>query len=469
MDFCKIIYSPLSISFNLFQSFSKKMTDNRVTFASKLGMIAAAAGSAVGLGNIWRFPSTTADGGGAIFILIYLACVLFLGIPVMMTEFIIGRSSRMNTAGAFHKLAPGTQWKWVGRLGVLTGFVIMGFYMVVCGWTLDYIYQSVSGKLNTVSDFAANFAALQQNHLKQTLLMGFFIAITAYFTLSGVRKGVERSAKIFMPILFLLLIVLGIRSMTLPGASSGLSFLFQPNMEHVKPTVFLDAMGQAFFSLSLGMGCMITYGSYFSKDSDLTKTAVQVSVLDTLVAILAGVVIFPSAFALTTNPDTIVSDLVQGGPGLLFITLPQLFNEMPLSMLWSAMFFFLLAIAALTSTISLMEVVTVYLEEEYRLTRKKAAILVCLGAFVLGALSSFSPAFFNLLDTASAKWMLPIGGIFISLFVGWYLDKRMVFAELTNDGSLKYSIKFLKAYIFILRYIAPVAILAIFVYGLMMW
>ncbi|MDD3788597.1 MAG: sodium-dependent transporter, partial [Petrimonas sp.] len=295
------------------------MTDNRVTFASKLGMIAAAAGSAVGLGNIWRFPSTTADGGGAIFILIYLACVLFLGIPVMMTEFIIGRSSRMNTAGAFHKLAPGTQWKWVGRLGVLTGFVIMGFYMVVCGWTLDYIYQSVSGKLNTVSDFAANFAALQQNHLKQTLLMGFFIAITAYFTLSGVRKGVERSAKIFMPILFLLLIVLGIRSMTLPGASSGLSFLFQPNMEHVKPTVFLDAMGQAFFSLSLGMGCMITYGSYFSKDSDLTKTAVQVSVLDTLVAILAGVVIFPSAFALTTNPDTIVSDLVQGGPGLLFI------------------------------------------------------------------------------------------------------------------------------------------------------
>lgn len=442
------------------------MNGNRVTFASKLGMVAAAAGSAVGLGNIWRFPSTTADGGGAIFILVYLGCVLFLGIPVMMAEFIIGRSSRMNTAGAFRKLAPGTPWKWVGRLNVVTGFVIIGFYMVVCGWTLDYIFQSVSGKLSSVSDFAANFSMLQQNHLRQTFLMALFVAITAYFTLSGVKKGIELSSKIMMPLLFVLLIVLGVRSVTLPGAAHGLSFLFQPNMQHVKPTVFLDAMGQAFFSLSLGMGCMITYGSYFKKKSDITRTALQVSILDSLVAVLAGVVIFPAAFALTANPDTIVSNLVEGGPGLLFITLPQLFNEMPLSMLWSAMFFFLLAIAALTSTISLTEVVTIYMEEEYHISRKKAALIVCLGALIMGAFSSYSSAFFNLLDYVSAEWMLPIGGIFISIFVGWHLDQKLVKAELTNEESLRFGTKFLKGYIFLLRYVAPSAILAIFIYGL---
>jgi NSS family neurotransmitter:Na+ symporter len=439
---------------------------NRATFTSKIGMIAAAAGSAVGLGNIWRFPSMTADGGGAVFILVYIGCVLFFGIPVMVAEFIIGRSSKANTTGAFHILAPNTSWKWVGRLGVLTGFVIMGFYMVVCGWTLEYIWQSVSGKLATVTDFSANFAALQQDHLKQTLLMTGFTALTLLFTLSGVRKGVEKSSKIFMPILFLLLILLGIRSVTLPGAIEGLEFLFKPNIEHVKSTVFLDAMGQAFFSLSLGMGCMITYGSYFSNSSNLTKTAIQVSVLDMFVAILAGIVIFPSAFALTSNPDTILGDLINGGPGLLFITLPQLFNEIPLSMLWSSLFFILLAIAAITSTISLLEVVTIYIQEEYKRTRHESAVLVAIGVLVLGTVSSFSPKFFGLLDSVSAEWMLPIGGFFISLFVGWYLDEKLVYAQLTNEGREQFGIKFLKGYRFILKYLAPLAILAIFVYGL---
>ncbi|MGB4567911.1 MAG: sodium-dependent transporter, partial [Dysgonamonadaceae bacterium] len=407
------------------------MAEKRATFVSKIGMVAAAAGSAVGLGNIWRFPSQTADGGGAIFILVYIGCVLFFGIPLMTAEFIIGRSSRANTAGAFRKLAPGTSWVWVGRLGVLTGFVIMGFYMVVCGWTLDYIFQSLTGQLFTVKDYTANFVQLQENHLKQILLTLIFIALTALFTLSGVRRGVEKSAKIFMPILFLLLIILGIRAVTLPGSSKGLAFLFMPEIKNVKSTVFLDAMGQTFFSLSIGMGCMTTYASYFRNDVNLTKTAVQVSVLDTLVAILAGVVIFPSAFALTANPDTIISDLVAGGPGLLFITIPQLFDQMSLSVLWSTFFFVLLALAAITSTISLMEVTTIYLQEEYRISRKKATFLVCIGVCVTGTISCFSPEFFNLLDYASAKLMLPIGGLFISLFVGWYLDQRLIMAQIT--------------------------------------
>ena len=433
---------------------------------SRIGVVAAAAGSAVGLGNIWRFPSQTADGGGALFILVYVGCILFFGIPLMVSEFMVGRSSRANTAGAYHQLAPGTQWKWVGRLGVLTGFIIMGFYMVVCGWTLVYIFQSLSGYLSGVTDLSANFIALQSNPVKQIIWMILFTLLTAFFILSGVKKGIEQSAKIMMPMLFLLLVILALRAITLDGAEAGLNFLFRPDLSHVKSTLFLDAMGQAFFSLSLGMGCMITYGSYFNDKTPLVKTAVQVSILDTLVAILAGVVIFPAAFALTANPGTIVDELVAGGPGLLFITLPELFNQMPGSMIWSTLFFCLLALAALTSTISLMEVVTVYIHEEYHISRKKSTLLVTAGVIILGIFASFFSSFFNFLDVASAKFMLPIGGLFISLFVGWYLDKKIVYAQLTNEMSLKFSIGFLKTYIFLLRYVVPIAMLAIFIYGL---
>lgn len=442
------------------------MNEKRSTFGSKLGMVAAAAGSAVGLGNIWRFPSETADGGGAIFIIVYIACILFFGIPLMVAEFLIGRSSRANAAGAFHKLAPNTPWKWVGRLGVLTGFVILGFYMVVCGWTVDYFIQSVTGSLKEVSDFSANFNTLLANRPKQVGLMAFFVLLTAYFIFSGVQKGIERSAKIMMPVLFLLLIVLVVRSISLEGAKAGVDFLFKPDFQEVKSTVFLDAMGQAFFSLSLGMGCMMTYASYFKDNTNLTATAVQVSVLDTLVALLAGMVIFPSAFALTANPDTIVSELVAGGPGLLFITVPGLFNQMEGSMIWSAMFFLLLAIAALTSTISLMEVVTIYIQEEHKVSRKKGLFFVLIGVLLLGTLSALSPQSFNILDMASAKIMLPVGGLFISLFAGWYLDKKIVQVQLTSDGKIKFGISFLKTYSFILKFLAPVAILLIFLYGL---
>ena len=442
------------------------MADKRVTFASKIGVVAAAAGSAVGLGNIWRFPSQAADGGGAIFIFVYIVCILFFGIPVMMSEFIIGRSARANTAGAFNKLAPATPWKWVGRLGVLTGFLIMGFYMVVSGWTLVYISQSITGQLLSVDNFSAHFNNLLANPLKQTIWMIVFTLLTAYFILSGVRKGIEKSTKIFMPILFLFLIILAIRAILLPGAGAGLDFLFKPNFENVKSTVFLDAMGQAFFSLSVGMGCLITYGSYFNKNINLPKTAVQVSVLDTLVAIISGMIIFPAAFALTANPSTIVDELVTGGPGLLFITIPELLNQMPGSMIWSAMFFCLLALAALTSTISLMEVVTIYISEEYRMSRKKSTLLVTIGVIILGVISSYSTGFFNILDVSTAKYMLPAGGLFISIFVGWYLNKRIVAAELTNEGELKFGIGFLKVYVFLLRYVAPTAILAIFIYGI---
>lgn len=428
-------------------------------------MIAAAAGSAVGLGNIWRFPSVTADGGGAIFILVFIGCILFFGVPLMMAEFIIGRSTHTNTAGAYRKLSSHKQWVWIGRLGVLTGFVIMGFYLVVCGWTLEYSFQAITGKLTTMDNYGDNFQQLLQNPIRQIVLMVIFASMTAYFIISGVKKGIERSAKVFMPILFLFLIVLSIRSITLEGAYEGLAFLFKPNLENVKSTVFLDAMGQAFFSLSIGMGCMTTYASYFKDDANLGKSAFQVSILDSLVAILAGVVIFPAAFALSADTEKVVGELIAGGPGLLFISIPQLMANMPLSTLWSSLFFVLLSIAALTSTISLMEVVTLYIHEEFGISRTRGTLLVTLGAILLGIAASYSSVFFGWLDVASAKIMLPVGGFFVSIFVGWYLDKRLVEAQITNNGNLKISPLFIKIYIFLLKYIAPTAILAIFVYG----
>ena len=443
------------------------MNEKRIKFASKLGLVAAAAGSAVGLGNIWRFPSQTADGGGALFIFLYIGCIVFFGIPLMMGEFIVGRSGRANASGSFQKLAPGTSWKWVGRLGILTAFLILGFYMVVCGWTMEYIMQSVSGQLMASESFGDNFGNLLQNSTRQIIWMTLFTLLTAFFILAGVKRGIEQSAKILMPVLFLILIILGIRSVTLNGASEGLAFLFKPSMENVKSTIFLDAIGQAFFSLSIGMACMITYGSYFRDDSILQKTAIQVSLLDTLVAILAGIIIFPAAFALTQSPDTIVSTLVAGGPGLLFITIPELFHHLPFSSLWATLFFVLLAIAALTSTISLMEVVTTFLHEEFNMLRRNAVTIVSMGVAVFGVASSMSSEFFNILDYTTAKIMLPLSGLFISIFIGWHLDKKITFAQLTNNGSLSISVRFLKLYIFILRYVAPVTIVSIFVYGIL--
>ena len=443
------------------------MSKRRIKFASKLGLIAASAGSAVGLGNIWRFPSEAADGGGALFIFLYILCILFFGVPLMLGEFIIGRAGRANATGAFQKLAPNTSWKWIGRLGVLTGLFIMGFYMVVCGWTMEYVVQSVSGRLMKTDSFEDNFAWLLQNDVRQIIWMTFFTLLTSFFVLSGVKKGIEQSAKILMPTLFLILVVLAIRSITLPGSIEGLVFLFKPNLDTVKPTIFLDAMGQAFFSLSIGMGTMAVYGSYFRDESNLHKIALQVSILDVLVAILAGIVIFPAAFALTQSPDTIVSSLVAGGPGLLFITIPDLFKHLPLSSFWSTLFFTLLAVAALTSTISLMEVVTSYLHEEFKMLRRNAVTIVSMVVVVLGVAASISSSFFNTLDFLSAKIMLPLGGLFISIFIGWYLDRKITIAQLTNKGTIPISIRFIKIYAFILKYIAPVGIVGIFVYGIL--
>lgn len=447
------------------------MKNERVNFGSKLGVILASAGSAVGLGNIWRFPYETGQHGGAAFILVYLICVLVLGMPIMISEFLIGRRSRANTAGAYKVLAPRSPWRWVGFMGVLAGFLILSYYSVVAGWTLEYTLEAgvngFAGK--SAEDFKDAFVAFSQSPVRPLIWLIAFLLMTHYVIVKGVKKGIERFTKVMMPMLFILILVLVFCSLSLPDADRGLEFLLYPDFSKVDSDVFLGAMGQAFFSLSLGMGCLCTYASYFSKDTDLSKTAFSVGAIDTLIAILAGLVIFPAAFSVGISPDA--------GPSLIFITLPNVFQQAfggapVLSYISSLMFYVLLALAALTSTISMHEVVTAFIHEEFHVSRTTAARWVTGGCIALGILCSlslgvlqqvqwFHLTFFDLFDFVTAKIMLPLGGMFIALFTGWYLDRKLVLEEVSNGGTLK--VPFFRLYIFILRYIAPVAIAVIFI------
>lgn len=443
----------------------------RGNFGSKLGVILASAGSAVGLGNIWRFPYETGNHGGAAFILIYLGCILLLGLPIMIAEFLIGRHSQANTARAYQILAPGTQWRWVGRMGVLAGFLILGYYSVVAGWTLEYIFEAVSNSFagKTPAEFISSFQSFSSNPWRPALWLTLFLLATHFIIVKGVEKGIEKSSKIMMPTLFIIILILVGCSVTLPGVGKGIEFLLKPDFSKVDGNVFLGAMGQAFFSLSLGMGCLCTYASYFSKNTNLTRTAFSVGIIDTFVAVLAGFIIFPAAFSVGIQPDA--------GPSLIFITLPNVFQQafsgIPiLAYIFSVMFYVLLALAALTSTISLHEVVTAYLHEEFNFTRGKAARLVTTGCILLGILCSlslgvtkeftiFGLGMFDLFDFVTAKLMLPLGGLLISIFTGWYLDKKLVWSEITNNGTLK--VPTYKLIIFILKYVAPIAISVIFI------
>ena len=441
----------------------------RENFGSKMGAILAAAGSAVGLGNIWRFPIETGQNGGAAFIIVYIGCVLLLGIPIMMSEFVIGRHTHTNTAGAYRIMAPGTAWKWVGRLGVLSGFVILSYYSVVAGWTAEYTILAVSNSFDgkTTADFPSIFANFVSNPWKPLLWLLAFMITTHFIVVRGVKSGIERFSKIMMPALFVIMIVLTACSVMLPGAREGLHFLLKPDFSKITGTVVLNAMGQAFFSLSLGLGCLCTYASYFGPDTNIGKTALNVSLIDTMVAIMSGFIFFPAVFnaGYTLNSSDI-------GPSLLFITLPnvfqQAFGSIPaLSYIVSVLFYFLLVVAALTSTISMHEVVTAYVSEEFNMPRRKAATIVTIACSLVGVVCSlsfgpfqdvklFGMSIFDLFDYVSSNIFLPVGGMFISLFAGWYLDRHLLRDEITNGNTLR--APYFRVVIFILRYIAPVAI-----------
>ncbi len=408
-------------------------------FGSKIGIIAAAAGSAIGLGNIYRFPCELGNNGGAAFLLVYLIVVVFLGIPVMLSELVIGRRGQSNAVGAFKKLAPKSAWPIVGYMGVLCGFIIFAFYSTISGWTLEYIVKSVSNSFQG-KDLAAmeqDFSNFHDMGWRNVMWQAIFIFLTGFVVFKGVQNGIERYAKILMPVLLVILVILGIRSATLPGAKDGLVFLFKPDFSKITGKVLISALGQGFFSLSLGMGALITYGSYIKKDDNLTSTAFSVVLSDTLIALLAGIVIFPAAFSFGINP--------QAGMGLVFNTIPMIFNQMMGGYWFCIIFFVLLAIAALTSTISLLEVVVAYLSEELHIKRQWATVLACVATMLIGSFASLSlksntslafcgRTVFDWMDFISSNILLPLGGVLIVLFVGWRLGKSHFFDEVTNRG-----------------------------------
>ena len=443
--------------------------NKRDGFGTKLGVIAAAAGSAIGLGNIYRFPCELGNNGGAAFLLVYFAVVVFLGIPVMLSELVIGRRSGSNSVGAFKKLAPKTAWPVVGYMGVLCGFIIFAFYSTVSGWTLEYIVKAVTNSFHgkDLATIEQDFADFHNMGWRNVMWQAVFIFLTGFVVFKGVKDGIEKYAKILMPLLLVILIVLGIRSSTLPGAREGLTFLFRPDFSKINAEVLISALGQGFFSLSLGMGVLITYGSYVKKSDNLTSTAFSVVLADTLIAVLAGIVIFPAAFSFGIRPTA--------GMGLVFNTIPMIFNQMAGGYVFCIIFFVLLAIAALTSTISLLEVVVAYLTGELHMKRQWATVVACAATMLIGAFASLSlmegtpfaiggRSVFDLMDFVSSNVLLPLGGMLIVIFVGWRLGKLKFFSEVTNEGQLKSPMKWV--IFFIIRYLAPLAIAVIFIRGI---
>lgn len=443
---------------------------NRGSFGSKIGVVLAAAGSAVGLGNVWRFPTEVGNNGGAAFILIYLFSVFFIGVPVMISEFVIGRNTHTNTITAFRKLAPKTWWRIGGIEGVFVAFFISCYYIVVSGWTLHYTIASFFNRLSGDQDYKAFFNQFVSSPWEPIVYTVVFMLMTHFVIIRGVERGIERFSKLMMPMLLLIIAVLVICSFSMSGFADGITYLLRPDFAKVTPSVVLSAVGQAFYSLSLAMGCLCTYASYFGPNTNLMKTAMSVSVIDTCVAILCGFIIFPAVFSVPgVEPGE--------GPGLVFITLPHVFNiafhNVPLiGFLFSSLFYLLLLLSALTSAISLHEPVTAYIHEEWHVSRHRAACMVTAGCILLAVACSLSMGvwngfrigglcLFDLFDFISAKIILPMGGIIICLFVGWRLDRQLVYNEVTNNGSLR--IRLFRLYIFLVRWVAPLAISVIFI------
>lgn len=444
--------------------------ETRKNFASKIGAVLAAAGSAVGLGNVWRFPTEVGYNGGAAFILIYLVCVLLIGVPVMISEFLIGRHTHANTITAYAKLAPHSWWRLEGVAGVFVAFLILSYYVVISGWTLFYLVESLRGFLSVEQDFQAGFSSFVSHPWWPVVSACVFMGMTHLVIARGVQSGIERYSKWMMPLLLVIIVVLVCCSFSMPGARDGLRFLLKPDFSKVTTRVMLSAMGQAFFSLSLAMGCLCTYASYFSEDTRLVHTAVNVSLIDTCVAILSGFIIFPAVFSV----PGVEAD---AGPGLVFITLPHVFqmafHQFPaMAYIFSVLFYLLLLLAALTSSMSLHESVTAYVLEATRLSRRQASALVSVSCILLGVACSlsfgpwsgfkvFGLTIFELFDFVASKIIMLISGIVICLFVGWRLDRKLVYDEVTNNGTVPF--RRFRFYIFLVRYVVPVIIAVIFI------
>ncbi|RKF17547.1 sodium-dependent transporter [Alginatibacterium sediminis] len=425
----------------------------------------AAAGSAVGLGNIWKFPYTAGQSGGGAFVAIYLFFVIFIGFSVMLTEFTIGRRTERSAVGAFK--STDRRWSFVGVLGVVTGLLIMGFYPVVGGWSLAYVFKIGGGLLSEPAAISDSFGSFITNPIQPLMWMGAYLLLNIVIVMRGISGGIEKAGKILMPILFIMLIVVSIKGLSLPGASAGLEFLFKPDFSEVDSGVILAALGQAFFSLSLGMGCMITYGSYLKKKENLVQTTGMVVAMDTGVAILAGVAMFPAMFAFGIEPAA--------GPGLVFVVVPQLFAEMGgAGTMFALLFFVGLSVAALTSSISLLEVVVSYLIDEKKMSRIGAvlsasvvmAFLCIFASLSLGGVGPtiFDTGAFDVFDLLTDKVFLAVGGMLICIFAGWRLNKQDLKDEITNQGDKPFAL--FELWYALVKYVIPVAIAIVAIAGI---
>ncbi|MCP4295580.1 MAG: sodium-dependent transporter [Proteobacteria bacterium] len=441
----------------------------RDSFSSKLGIIAAVAGSAVGLGNIWKFPYITGVYGGGAFVLVYLLCIALIGMPIVLSEFIIGRKAQRNAVGSFRFLAPRAYWIAPGLMGVAAAIMILAFYGVVAGWTLEYVIKSLTNSFvgKNPAELEGMFGGFISQVAKPLVWQVLFMAMTCTIVLGGIKGGIEKASKILMPFLLVIIIVLDIRAITLPGASEGLAFLFKPDFSKLTGEGILNALGHAFFSLSLGMGTLITYASYMGKKENIGTTSLQITLVDTGIALLAGVAIFPAVFAFGIEPGA--------GPGLVFITLPNVFQQMPGGYFFCILFFLLLAVAALTSSISILEVVVAYFVEEIHLPRRTATIMCSIGITIVGIPCSLSMGawsnvkyldrtIFDWLDFIASNILLPLGGLLIVAFVGWIISPEETEKEVTSDGT--YKAGYLPLFYFLAKFVAPLVIAIVFIHGL---
>ena len=442
----------------------------RGNFGTKIGVVLATAGSAVGLGNIWRFPYMTGHDGGAAFIVVYLACVLVLGIPGMIAEFVVGRHGAANAARAYTRAGGNKAWGAVGFIGALTSLIILGFYSVIAGWCLQYLFASIMGNINGDAVYVQEyFKKFSSDPIEPVVWTIVFIVLTHLVVVRGVRKGIEKVSNILMPTLFILLLVIVVASCTLPDAGKGISFLFKPDFSKIDHQIIFDGLGQAFFSLSLGTACLCTYASYFTRQTNLLKSSMQVALVDTLVAILAGLMIFPAAFSVGVNPDS--------GPSLIFITLPNVFQQAftpVLGYIIGILFYALLALAALTSTISMHEIGTSLFFEELHISRPKGAIIETVIAILIGITCSLSCGavdikvcgkdFLDFCDFLTSNILLPLGSFTTCILIGWIAPRKMVRDEFTNWGTA--SVRVYGFWLFLVRFVSPLCIAVVFLHQL---
>ena len=446
----------------------------REHWGSKIGFVFAASGSAIGLGNIWKFPYIAGENGGAVFIFVYLICIVIVGLPVVIAEILMGRTTQRNPVGAFRALSGSKFWTAIGGIGVLAGFIILSFYTVIAGWSLGYMIEAVQGtfsSLGTAQQASNYFNALVGD---PTWMIGFytlFFVFTMAVVILGVNEGIEKGSKIMMPILFVILVILMIKGISLEGSKAGLDFLIKPDWSKITGSSVLIALGHAFFTLSLGMGALMTYGSYLNKKSNIPSAAVQIVLLDTLIALMAGVAIFTAVFATGQDPGS--------GPGLIFNTLTVVFGGMTGGYFFGLLFFILLTVAALTSAISLLEVVVAYFVDEKGWTRQRAVLIFGFLVYLFGLPSAlsfnlladktmFGLTFFDIVDYTASNILLPVGGFFIAVFVGWVWGLDKALHELKNGVQKLFEERawLISTFKIFLKFISPVMIFIVFLHSI---